>query len=60
MCIVGDNQRNAKLFGEFIHQRNDDLVIVEPMVLQFEKEVMLPEDVLVLTRQASRLVVLVG
>ena len=30
------------------------------MVLQFEKEVMFPEDILVLTRQAPRLVVFAG
>src|SRR5579863_6128205 len=60
MRVVGGDQRDAGFDGEAIDLGDETLVLVEPMVLNFEKEVFLAEDVAVGVSEPAGVVVFFG
>ena len=60
MRVVGGDQRNPRLLRQAVHQRNQQLILVDIVVLDFEEEVFFPEHVLVLVGHAAGVFVTVG
>ena len=59
MRIVGNHERNIRLGCQAADLRHQDFVLVETVILHFEKEVIAAEDVRVFVSESFRLVVLV-
>ena len=58
--VVGGDEREAGFAARGVQLRGEALVLLQVMVLNFEEEILLAEDVGVCVRQAPRIVVLVG
>ena len=58
--IVGGDERDAGVGGEAVEERVDYFVLVELVVLHFEEEVVLAEDVCVLVGEAAGVFVFIG
>ena len=57
--VVGGHQRQSGLLRQAVQLRNEPAVLVQVVVLHFQKEVLPPQNVGVRVRQAQRVVVLV-
>ena len=60
MRVVGSDQRDACFDGEAVHLRDETLVLLEPVILDFEKEIFFSEDVAIGIREAAGVVVFFG
>ncbi len=60
MRVVGSHQRNAGFLRQPVHLRGDQLVLIQAMILNFQKEIALAENILIRVRQAAGFVVAIG
>ncbi len=58
--VVGGDEREAGVFGEAVDEREEGLVLVEAVVLEFEEEIVFAEEVRVFVGEAAGFVVAVG
>ena len=60
MRIVGRDQLDAGFVRELVDQRDEPLILLQAVVLDFEEEIVLAEDVGIGVRHAAGFVVAVG
>ena len=58
--VVGGHQRNARLLREPVQLRDHDLVLIQAVILNLQKEIVLAEHVGVAVGQALGFLVAVG
>ena len=60
MRVVGRNQRESGLSGQAHEGWREPLVLLQVMVLHFEEEILLPEDLAVFVSGSPRIVIFIG